>query len=463
VRTAVVVVREETLGGRMIGYLRRAGSTPASSSELRSFLERTLPDFMIPSTFVWLDAFPLTASGKVNRSALPSPGTDAHVEERAFVGPRSVLESRLVRIWERVLGVRPIGVTDNFFDLGGHSLLAVHLLTLVEKTTGRTLPLSMFFQAQTVEQMAARLEEDRAPSSWSSLLAIQPGGTRPPLFCVHAQGSEALEYRVFAQYLGPDQPLYGLSPQGLDGRLPPHDRVEEMAAHYIREIREAQAEGPYYVGGWSFGGVIAFEMARQLRNAGQEVGLLALFDTYSRRPDRPARASRLRFLAWRLGFHLGAVGRLEPARKLQYVSAKGSSALSWVRRQIWLWSQSRFEAVRRPRPTVYQRVRAANQEAARVYDPQPYEGVITLFRATGMGLANSDDPYLGWGDVSGVDIEVIEIPGVHRSILREDEDVRRLAENLSQRLRRAQEAHPAGNEALAGPPPVPQQRVDERG
>jgi amino acid adenylation domain-containing protein len=441
VREAMVVVREETLGGqRLIAYLVRDPGGHPSLSELRSFLEGKLPDFMVPSSFVWLESFPLTPSGKVDRAALPAPGQEPPMTERVSVGPRTVLESRLVRIWERVLDVRPVGVTDNFFELGGHSLLAVHLLTQIEKATGKTLPLSAFFQAQTVAEMAARLEEEKALTPWSSLVAIQPGGSRPPLYCIHAQGSEALEYRVFARYLGPDQPLYGLSPQGLDGRLPPHDRVEEMAAHYIREVREAQPEGPYYLGGWSFGGVIAFEMARQLQAAGQAVALLALFDTYSRLWHRPARNSGLRFIWQRLGFHVGAVRRLEPGRRFRYLARKGSSALAWVGRKVRGLYGSLYASVRRPLPTAYDRVRAANWRAATVYVPKSYDGAITLFRATGMGLASSDDPYLGWGEVSGVDIEVIEVPGVHRSILREEQDTRALAEKLSDRLRLAQEA-----------------------
>jgi thioesterase domain-containing protein len=219
-----------------------------------------------------------------------------------------------------------------------------------------------------------------------------------------------------------------------------------MAAHYIREIREAQPEGPYYLGGWSFGGVIAFEMARQLMAAGARIALLALFDTYSRLPDKPADPPRSRFLLWRLRFHLGAVRRLERDQKLRYVMAKVRSVLRWAGRQTdSVWSGILRE-IRRPLPTAYDRVRAANHDAARHYVPQPYDGTLTLFRATGMGLASSDDPYLGWAEVPGVDIEIIEVPGVHRSILREEEDIRSLAEKLCERLALAQRE----NEARTG-------------
>jgi len=290
--------------------------------------------------------------------------------------------------------------------------------------------------------MASRLEEEKSPSAWSSLIAIQPGGSRPPFFCVHAQGGKALEYRAFAPYFGPDQPLYGLAPRGLDGRLPPHDRVEDMAAHYVAEIRDLQSEGPYYLGGWSFGGAIAFEMARQLQAAGQRVAFLALFDTWGRPWDLPQAPSgtSLRFLWQRFGFHLAALGRLERGFRFRYFFRKGASAILWIRRTVRGSWESIQTALRRSRDATVERVHAANRRAAGTYRPLPYRGELVLFRATGLGFTSLDDPHLGWSDVAGVDIEVVEVPGAHRSILREESDVRALAERLHDRLRRAQQA-----------------------
>ncbi len=443
---AAVVLREGSSGDeRLIAYLVRGSNRDSTDADLRAFLEGRLPDFMLPSAYVWLDAFPLTTSGKVDRAALPAPGLERTIPGRDSVAPRTVLESRLVAIWEKTLQVRPVGVHDNFFDLGGHSLLAVRLLAQVEKAVGRSLPLSAIFQAQTVAEMAARLSDAKAPTTGSSLLAIQPGGSRPPFFCVHAQGSNALEYRSFTHELGPDQPIYGLVPQGLDGRLPPHERVEDMAACYVGEIRGIQPEGPYYLGGWSFGGVIAFEMARQLEAAGQRVAFLALFDTYARPWKRSASrtsplAANLAFVWRRLRFHAAAVRRLESSRRRRYLLRKATSALRWSRRKLAGLFESTYTSLRHPLPEPVRETHAANRRAAAAYLPKPYPEPVTLFRATGLGVTSFDDPYLGWGDVSGIDIEVIDVPGEHVSLLRDQANVRVLAEKLARRLRLVQAA-----------------------
>jgi amino acid adenylation domain-containing protein len=458
-REAVVVLREDTLGDRrLLAYLVRDPRQTARITEIRTFLREKLPDFMIPSSFVWLDSFPLTPNGKIDRTALPSPGHEQPLQERTAITPRNALESKLVRIWERVLDMRPVGVTDNFFDLGGHSLLAVHLFTEIEKATGKTVPLSTIFQAQTVEGMAARLEAENVLSSWSSLMAIRPGGSRPPLFCVHALGANALEYRSLARHLDPDVPVYGLAPQGLDGRLPPHERVEDMAAHYLREIRELQPEGPYYLAGWSFGGRVAFEMARQLQTAGQKVALLALLDSYTMGPWRrrlsrspspsrsaklPAVVRNLGFLWRRLIFHFSAVRRLEPRGRPSYLVRKASSALLWTRQKFRGLVDAVYAYVRDPLPKAVRQVHAANQRAAAEYVPKPYDGCVTLFRAGEWCPTMFDDPFLGWAKLSEGGLDLVEIPGDHHTFILDEENVPALARKLAECLEKAREAEQA--------------------
>ncbi len=409
VREAAVVVQGRMSGDwRLVAYLVQGPEGQKSVPELRAFLKRRLPDFMIPASFVWLDSFPLTPNGKLDREALPLAGHDRPALERGFVGPRNSVEAKLAGIFERVLDVRPVGVADNFFDLGGHSLLAVRLLAQIEKATGRRLPLSAIFQAQTVEEMAAMLEDENAPPSRSSLVAIQSGGSRPPLFLVHCWGGNGMEYRGLAPYLGPHQPLYGLAPQGLDGRIPPHDRVEDMAAHYIQEIREVQPEGPYYLGGWSLGGTVAFEMARQLQAGSQKVAFLALVDTYHSSGNRsaphpPKIGASPRFLWRRLMFHVAAVSRLEPKGRLPYLVGRGHGAVRWV------WQKLRALHV-----SAYDAVNDANRRAVRSYVSKPYEGRVTVFRASGTWSPTIfDDPYLGWGEVCLGDVDLVEISGIH--------------------------------------------------
>ena len=182
-------------------------------------------------------------------------------------------------MWEEVLAVRPVRIQDDFFTLGGHSLLAARLFDRIERRMGQRLPIAILFQAPTIEGLAAILRRKGWSPSWSSLVAIQTAGTRPPFFCVHAVGGNILSYRLLSRHLGAEQPFYALQSQGLDGEHPPHETVEAAAAHYVEEIRTVQPRGPYYLGGTSLGGIVAFEMAQQLVAQGERVGLLALIDT----------------------------------------------------------------------------------------------------------------------------------------------------------------------------------------
>ena len=233
---------------------------------------------MVPSALVVLEALPLTPNGKVDRKALPAPDR-ASIGLEDFVAPRDALEIELVRIWEELLRVQPISVTSNFFELGGHSLLGVELTARIRESTGRHVPLAALFEGSTVEKLAAFMRQE--PRPWSPLVPIWRGGSQTPFFCVHPAGGNVACYAGLARALGPDQPFYGLQAPGLDGEQPPHETLESLAALYVDAIRTVQPAGPYRLGGWSLGGTIAFEMARQLRSRGEEVALLALFDSWT--------------------------------------------------------------------------------------------------------------------------------------------------------------------------------------
>ena len=249
-----------------------------ASSELRGFLKEKLPDYMIPSTFVMLSALPLTPNGKVDRRALPKPDT-AHQElAAAFVPPRDTVEQQLQRIWAEVLQLPSVGVGDNFFELGGHSLLAVLLMARIEQCFGKNLPLATLFSSSTIEQLAIRLRCETDSLPWSGLVAIQSGGDKRPFFCVPGVGGNVIYLYELARHLGLSQPFYGLQALGLDGESEPFNRVEDIAAYYIEAIQTVQPSGPYLLGGHSFGGVVAFEMATQLQKQGHEVALVAIID-----------------------------------------------------------------------------------------------------------------------------------------------------------------------------------------
>ncbi|MFY9550790.1 MAG: amino acid adenylation domain-containing protein [Thermoanaerobaculia bacterium] len=443
VREAVAVSREQVPGDqRLLAYLVRGRKHTPSHVELRALLERKLPDFMIPASFIWLDAFPLTPNGKIDRRALPPPDPSRPELEDGFVAPRNAAEASIARIWCEILGLESVGIHDNFFDLGGHSLLAAQLAAKIEKQLGRQLALATIFRAPTVAGLAEMLQEKRrSKRPFPSLVAVQPKGTRPPFFCVHAN-TGIVYYRELALLLGPNQPFYGLQAQGLDGKRAPYETVEQMAAHYVREVREVQPEGPYHLGGYSFGGKVAFEMARQLRAQGQRTALLAFFDT-ANFPLTPG-PTRFEFVRNRTRIHIATLKTIGAREKLSYLLGRTETLLLLMRRAF----TRGYEALFRPLMRAQREVLNANRRASNSYVPGFYEGRVTIFRAEDQWRdfrndRSLADPHLGWDELCGEGVEVHEVPGGHSSLMEETANVRALAESLAGCLRRAWEAEQA--------------------
>jgi thioesterase domain-containing protein len=339
-----------------------------------------------------------------------------------------------------------VGVRDDFFALGGHSLSAVRLLARIEQVQGRQLPLAAFFRAPTVEQLARLLRRDETPSA-TSLVAIRTGGatapsggiggesTRPPLFCVHPAGGNVLSFVPLADALGPDQPLYALQSRGLEGDEEPLTRVEDMAARYLAEVRAAVPHGPYSLAGWSFGGLVAFEMARQLRRQGEEVALLALLDT--RAPgtgDGPAEDvfdDDAFWLADVAGFLSRLAGRESAVtyEELRQVEPAAQVGLFVARlKEIDFLPPGAGEDQVRRLLLVYK----ANVRAAAAYEGGPYPGRVTVLRAA---EEERQDDALGWQRFSPEPVEVHDVPGDHVTVLA-PENVPALAQRLGDCLRR---------------------------
>ncbi len=411
---AVVTAREDARGEKtLVAYFVPAKEPSPTGSELRGFLQERLPEHMLPSSFVKLETMPLTPNGKVDRRALPEPGAADTAATEDVTAPKDALESQLVSIWQSILGRHPIGVRQSFFDLGGHSLLAVRLMHRLEQVFGKKMPITTLFQAPTIEHMAELLRTKGWAPSWSSLVPIQPLGSKPPFFCVHGAGGTVIIYRDLARHLGPDQPMYGLQAQGLDGQKC-FTRVEEMAAHYLEAIRTIQPEGPYFLGGLSFGGTVAFEMARLLLARGEEVALLALFDTF---PGKYEPTASL----------LVKLGRMPVRDQFDYVRRKtGQYARNWKRRIDRMFL-----------PQALKNVRRGIHVAGTHYSPQPYEGAVTLFRASEKSLRGDHDPDAGWTELARGGLQIFEIPGGHVSIMSEPQ-VQLLAEQLTACIDQAQ-------------------------
>ena len=272
---AAVIVREDEAGEkRLVAFI--TASVAIAAGELRDRLKQILPDSMVPSAFVRLDALPLTPNGKLDRRALLKVSC-LKKDESAHVAPRTPAEETLAQMWAGLLKVERVGIHDNFFDLGGHSLLAFRLKTIIQNRLNCELPLSALFQAPTIAALAKLLEKPAEKPASPVLVPIQASGSGNPFFCMHPVGGQIMCYAGLSRELGADQPFYAL--QSPDPSQSQPRTMEEMATLYIREIRHVQPRGPYLLGGWSMGGLLAFEMAQQLLDAGEKIGLLVLFDS----------------------------------------------------------------------------------------------------------------------------------------------------------------------------------------
>lgn len=293
VTDAVVVGHEDETGGkRLIAYLVGGESAP-STDDLREHLRRTLPDYMVPSVFEFLGAFPLTPNGKVDRTRLALATLPATDRAREQILPRTDTERRLAAIWSRLLDVEEVGVEENFFELGGHSLMAVRLFAEIERKLRVRLPLSSLFESATISGLAELVEHERGadPVEWPSLVRLQAGHGQPALFLVGEVDGEVLPYRELVENLDPEMPVFGLRPPGVDRVTPTLATVEDLAAHYVTEIRRVQPHGPYRLGGFCLSGLIAYEMARLLRAEGEDLELLALIDAYPQGPRGQSRVA----------------------------------------------------------------------------------------------------------------------------------------------------------------------------
>ena len=411
VHEAVVLVHtdERTRSSQLAAYIVSVSEQEApTAAEMRHFLEQRLPRHMIPAAFAPLAQLPLTPNGKVDRKALPVPTFSGGASSETYVAPRDEMEFQLVNIWEQVLGVKPIGVKDNFFDLGGHSLLAIRLAAQIERLFNRKLPLASLFRASTVEQLAYVLRQENWSLSWSSLVPVRPVGSKPPLFFVHGGGGHVLFYHNLARYLEPDQPLYGLQRRELGGPYLRQTKIEDMAAHYIQEMRSLQPEGPYYIGGYCVGGTIAFEMAHQLRRAGQDVALVALLAAgYPPGINRPVShyAHRVtEYMQYRIPFRFLLLTFL---RKLRRLPKKIRLRLARTRYLDYFFTDED----------------GINRRMKLHYQAEVYPGQLTL-------IETSNRTLVPWASLTTDEIQYTVIPGTHLSMFREPY-VQELARSLT--------------------------------
>ncbi|PAW78567.1 MAG: hypothetical protein B9S32_06495 [Verrucomicrobia bacterium Tous-C9LFEB] len=402
---------------------------------LRTHLRRTLPSVMVPSHLLVLDRMPLTVGGKIDLRRLPVPMTQASCADRVPVQPRHPMEDLVASAYAEVLGLERVGPTDNFFELGGHSLLAYSLMEKLRQRTGRELSLTRFFTGPTVEQVAANLLEQTREMAWSPLVPIQTSGQEPPFFCVAPILGTVFPYFELARQLGPNQPFYGLQPRGLDGKQTPHDSIEAMAREFAEAIRSVQPQGPYRIGGWSFGSPVAFETARQLEAMGQTVSVVISLDGALPTPRQIMPRSSLAKGVW---WGMTALFRqtLPYLGDYLYLAAQSSRLLrpeSAASRQPWSFTawigerlgrlagapvvskQSRLLLVEQPLWRGMFAVFRANLRALRGYHPQPIHAPVILFYSEASPVGRQ--PLDTWRGMSP-GIEEVPASGEHMTMLR---------------------------------------------
>nr|MDJ0728113.1 amino acid adenylation domain-containing protein [Prochloraceae cyanobacterium] len=408
IQQAIVTARDE----RLVAYLVLEGTTNNKQQtannkqqDVKDFLKQKLPEYMIPSAFVVLEEFPLTPNGKIDRKSLPRPDRRStnHTE---YIAPRNDLEKQLTQIWSETLNIEKIGVKDSFFDIGGHSLLAVRLIAQIQPKYRKKLPLTSLFQNPTIEQLAKLIKSDRIQSN-SVLVPIKTTGNRSPLFCIHPIEGNVFCYRDLASHLE-EYPVYGLQSVGLDKNSTPLTTIEDMASQYIEAIKTVQQQGPYQLAGWSLGGVIALEIARQLVDRGEKIANLSLIDSHAPSTidfSAPTDQSELfleitedlsKRLHLNLDISLAEIQAIPPQQQLKYLFDRVKKLKIFYPEQIeQLWQ-------------VYQ----ANLSAFSKYKPKKYSGSINLFRA---GENQKKSFHLGWDKFANV--KTVIVPGNHYQII----------------------------------------------
>ncbi len=278
IRECVVVMRETDSGSKqLVAYVVKKEQNADDLDlplKLKEHLKQTLPEYMVPAIFMFLETLPLSANGKIDRKALPAP----KIRKSSYVCARDAVELSLIQIWEKLFDISPVSVQDDFFDIGGDSLLAMRMIFHIREELDRTLPLHTLFQNRTLEQLAAVLRQDTPIPAWQPMVCHQAKGKGTPLFFAHASGGSAFNVLEMALFMGKERPFYAIHPRGAELGEAFHESIEAMARDYVTAMRKIQPKGPYLLGGWSFGGTVIFEMTRLLEQMGEKAPLLIMID-----------------------------------------------------------------------------------------------------------------------------------------------------------------------------------------
>lgn len=417
----MVISREDPSGNqRLIAYVLapqvREQDQKSWAAIWKSALKEALPPFMVPAHYIFIDEFPLTPNNKIDRDALPAAEIPIIDENAGFIAPRTDIEKLVTDIWTEVLGIQKISIEEDFFEIGGHSLTAVKIMTRIEEETGQRLPLASLFESSTIESLSLLLQMDGKSITWDSLVPIRAKGNKTPLYMVHGAGLNVLLFNTLAKYLDSEQPVYGLQAKGLNGIDEPLSKLEDIAAHYVAEVIRQNPKGPYALAGYSFGGTIAYEMAKQLKILGKEVKMLALFDSYADQtqniyPFYIRLFHKIKDYTFRFLYTFVLLAQ-NPVNTFNY------KILMLKRKFISLyWKLNPFKPKEQIGFFGYShKIDQMNKKAASNYLITPYDGAIDLFKAKERTFYMADPKYLGWKKFALKGVCIHEIPGDHNYI-----------------------------------------------
>ena len=455
IREVAVVGRRRDAGDAFLAAFLVGDPGSADLGGIRTRLRATLPEHMVPSYFTWLPELPMTPSGKRDDAVLRTVPLAAQTSTEVTL-PRDEQEQALADIVAGLLGLPSIGVHDDFFVAGGTSLTAMRLIVMIEKFFGVPLPLATFVAAPTVAELARRLRDGAVPRAFDPLVPIRSGGAKRPLHVVHPLGGNVLCYVRLARHLPDDQPVYALQAAGSAPGTTPLDTMADLARSYLEAVRRVQPEGPYTLGGWSFGGFVAFEMARQLRAAGETVERLVVIDTISpqrerERPD-PTTTSLLEWFYWELVWtDAGGGAPVEPIPEQLSTEEKFDLIADHAAAAGILPPAAARVSVRR----LFQ-VYQANWAALVGYDPGVTDLDLTLLRAEeplpaqllpmhGRRTAH-EDPRNGWDRFTTGTVEVVSVPGNHLTLM-DEPNVRAVARAVTEIVATGENSPAAGEGA----------------
>jgi len=448
VRNAVVLAKDDAEGKKqLVGYVVPNNGKFVRESVI-SYLKTKLPHYMVPAIWIEMDKLPLTSNGKIDRNSLPA-FDDSAAAKKKFSAPSTETEKILAGIWKECMGLAKCGIDDNFFALGGHSLMAVQILSKLERMVGKSFQLAVLFKYPDIRSLAAFIDQDRKEAEYKSLVPIKPSGSKPPLYVIHGEGLNVLNFSNLVGYMDKERPVFGLQAKGLDGTDEPLDNLSEIAAFYMSEIIRHNPTGPYLLAGYSFGGYVAVEIQRQMSLIGKEVHMLIMFDTD---------AEKTEYKDWYYLFPRKVKRNFPILISFLRSSLRDPVAVRTQFKSHFPGFLSNYFSKRNSK-SFYQLIKKIKDKhlvAFRNYSMEPFDNKVYLFKAKTCVHYVDDAEYLGWKKYARRGVELYEVPGDHLSMLLPP-NVEKFAATLDGTLNRCQVAEPynenvkmvAGMNALA--------------